>query len=199
MSWEVVATVDAESESVIREALDDAGIPARFVFVQMGFDYLRTQRRTAVDVEVEEERAGEAKALLQRLSFEAEGAVLAAEPGSSDLKSDDDRVLEQTSDRPYPYPLSPGYALVLSLFVPVLGPIYARAPLLAVASVVAHGIALIVYFSANGTRHDPHVDLGVLLLAAARFLDVVGTLQAVSRHNAAVDRTNDEESHGTRS
>lgn len=178
----VIATVDVGHALVIVEALDDAGIPCEVVelkpFTQL--EYLRHQQRPRADIEVDAEQEAAARGVLERLSLENEQA-LAAEMESGVAPGE---ALVARGDAPLLRAKSRGLGAIFALLVPVLGPIYADAPVLVVASVIVHIPLLMFVFSAS------HMSREVVLMswALGRMVDLAGTLRRIAQYNDALPK-----------
>ena len=198
MDFLTIAVVDAVHAEVIREALEAAGVTCNIIGLHTSHqaDPLRRRQRQLIDVQVLESDEARARAALLLLEIEAGEAARAEAGGGDELVSDDDRRLEEALRRPRTEPLSPGFGLLLALVFPVAGPIYAGASRLTFASAAAHAAGFLIYLLAAGHhwyRNDLHLELGMMVIVAARFLDVVGTVQAVARHNARLEERPDDE------
>jgi hypothetical protein len=188
-----IATVDAAHAEVVREALEGAGLTVEVLrlspFRQL--DHLRHQRRQLADIRVPAAEEARARAALELLAIEAPEAAIAQAGARGGPSSDDDLRLDEEAERRRGGPLSSGVGLVLALVVPVAGPIYAGARRLIVVSAVAHAAGFLIYLLSSAQRFyrdDLHLQLGLVVLAAARFLDVVGTVAAIAAENARRSR-----------
>ena len=189
-----ITTVETPHADVICEALSDAGITATRVAVRPANQWIQHKLRPYVDIQVPHAEVEAARAVLSHLELEAETAAVSQSRESGSHKSEDDLRLERDRTGRTGRPgqptraLSQGMAFVISLLLPVAGPLYARARGLTVISVLGHviGIAMLLRAtSAHGWyRSDLHAHLGMMVFAVARAIDVIGTLDAVGRHNA---------------
>lgn len=173
----VVATVDSSHALIIVEALDDAGIAAEVIEVKAfnQLAYLRQQQRPSVDIQVDEAQAAAAREVLAKLALDNEQALememeSGAPPGEK-LEAREDPQPRRSKSR--------GLAVALGLLFPLIGPLYANAPALLVASAIVH-LPLFVFLFSN---HALARELVVVSWALGRLVDVIGTLRCIIQYN----------------
>jgi hypothetical protein len=171
-----IATVrDPGAADVARQALADAGIPVEVR--RLGANpYFGTLTGIELEVRVPAERLAEAEQVLAYLSEEAAAAlhgqaVVALEPEAAA------RIAAMREAAPPAEPKSRALGAMLGLFVPVLGPIYAGSPGLALASLFIH----LPFFYGLFAGPLAFGELAMSSWLVGRIVDVMGTQQALAR------------------
>ena len=168
---------DPGAAEVARQALADAGIPVEVRRLGMN-PYFATITGLEFEVRVPAERLAEAEQVLAFLSEAAAEALV----GQAALPLDPEaerRIEAMREALPPRQPKSRSLGALFSLLVPMLGPIYAGAPGLALASLFVH---LPFFYGLLGGPFD-FGELAMCSWFLGRLVDVMGTQQALVRRN----------------
>jgi hypothetical protein len=188
---------DPGAAEVARQALADAGIPVEVRRLGMN-PYFATLTGIELEVRVPEERLAEAEQVLALLSEASAEALL----GQAALPLDPEaerRIVAAREALPPAEPKSRALGALFGLLVPVLGPIYAGSPGLALASLFIH---LPFFYGLLGGPFD-FGELAMSSWLIGRIVDVMGTQQALARHSELHDEDPDappsphEETHSS--
>jgi hypothetical protein len=184
---------DPGAAEVARQALADAGIPVEVRRLGMN-PYFATLTGMELEVRVPAERLAEAEQVLAYLSEEAAEALL----GQAALPLDPEaerRIEAMREASPPAAPKSRALGAILGLLTPVLGPIYAGSPGLALASLFVH---LPFFYGLLGGR-SAFGELAMSSWLIGRIIDVMGTQQVLARRSELHDEDPDahEENHSS--
>lgn len=184
---------DPGAAEVARQALADAGIPVEVRRLGMN-PYFATLTGMEFEVRVPAERLAEAEQVLAYLSEEAAEALR----GQAALPLDPEaerRIEAMREGAPPREPKSRAFGAVLGLLVPVLGPIYAGSPALALASLFIH----LPFFYGLLAGQFEFGGLAMSSWLIGRIIDVMGTQQVLARQSELHDEDPDaqEENHSS--